>query len=1110
MTDLRPEFTRTEALRKFEREWGEQLGAVTLAGELDVKHPDAVLILQTLIRQQRRDARVLERYPVCVVVSLASCTRRIYRGGALWDGLFEAIDERRRPHLESLLGEAFLEGLENLGKPASHDSHFRFVSAMALHACIPDYCVGDLLRLVAARQEISPGIDGSSFVSWATGLASDARIGSLDRPVRDFLTSGDDFAIDLIDRSLDLLDLLRRGQRDPEQLVAGSGAPRRFVTWALESIDEGSLQLNPISGHGSHTTQIVLPHIVLDLERWSLVLRLPSVGSHGRAWWNVTLDNTNRRVNSSRSGSSLGSDVPTEMVVDTPVRSLGVSLGTSEHRYDLDLVDASAPVVAFDHNGSFIPMGVPLPSGMVWLLHPADSESCALRVLGNGQLVSEAMGPIGWNGWNLTQADLTGSRGIEVNGTTRLVRGSAKASLVVDPPLRGIRTLDGGAIVAHRPTIDIPMNVNERDWTFEVRDAVTGETIQSQIWTIPALSDEDDRRIAQVEPFDEWPVPIVGSFEILARGPLGTRGTWRINLCEGLRLVPSVECRTFVPGGLTPMTVRLDSTTGLHREPPLVEFGPGDLIAGASVAGAEGCMDVEIKPDHLEVCHSHEGGVSTDWSSQPLTLITDSSDPPGMLQVRMPTQRAIPPLTLTTPDGMRQTLAAHKGGPFGLHRFDLARLGDTLKAHKSGDLGWDFGKEQTTLVRFHPDRLASAVNIEAGRIVLKDFSGAANVVAGIYYTLAPWRDPVVVSFNGEGTALCPPELVNAGPLKVELRVDDPWVPAPWEKWPRRALTIRQPGQPVSTGLAESLVIAYLAHEAPIPSHDDALPLLWSLLELGDALLAAGLPHRLAQDIDLVLQGRPHAAVRALGFVRVDRGVALRTAIRLGFVEHVLALSTQDATSLWSSHPALAACAASNGDAPSAAIVTRCGDSASTLLAGQDDPHGLIGRFTDSLVLDRLPRSHIEQMMQAGGIIPAGLLDEGTRVDNANQLFSLRTHRSLAEVTNYAHHSIDTAIKVISSAGYPSLASAIASRPERMIHRPWQRLPQVSLLMAGLARVGSRGSAPALRALDQVREGWAAMSGTATAFVEMDIVLAELLVISDETRRAEANKEEAQA
>lgn len=1101
LTDLRPEFTPTEALRRFERQWRDQLGAVTLAGELDVKHADAVLILQTLIRQQRRDSRVLERYPACVVVSLASCARRIYRGGALWDGLFEAIGERRQQHLEAMLGEAFLEGLEELGKPAPHDSHFRFVSAMALHACIPDYCIGDLLRLVAARQEASPGIDGSSFISWATGLGGSTRIGSLDRPVRDFLTTGDDFAIDLIDRSLDLLDLLRRGERHPDQLLSGSGAPQRFIDWSLQSLDDSVLELRPISGLASQTTQIVLPHVVLDLDRWSVLLRLPPVASHGRAWWNVTLDRAHRRVNSVPSGSHLGADAPTDMVVDTPSRSVGVSLGTSEHRYDLDLVDAAAPVVAFDHNGTFLPMGVPLPSAMVWLLHPAVSEACTLRVIGDGQLVSEAMGPIGWNGWSLTHADLSGARGIEVNGSIRPVRGSAKANLVVESPLRGIRTADGGTIVAQRPTIDIPMSTADRDWTFEVRDAQTGEMLQSQIWTIPAISEEDDSHLAQVDPFDEWPAPVVGSFDLLARGPLGTRGTWRVHLCEGLRLVPSVECRTFVPGGLTPMTVRLDSTSGLHREPSLVEFGAADLASGVSITGAEGALDVEVEPDHLEVCHSHEGGGSTDWSSQPLALPTDSSDPLGMLQVRMPTQRAIPPLTLTTPGGMKQTLAAHKGGPFGLHRFNLARLSDTLKVHKDGDLGWDFGSEQTTLVRFRPDRLASAVSILSGDIVLEDFSGAANVVAGMYYTLAPWRDPVVVSFDAEGTAPCPPELQDAGPLKVELRVDDPWVPSAWEKWPRRPLTVRQPGQPVSTNLAESAVIAYLAQEAPIPSRDGSLPFLWSLLELGGDLLGAGLPRRLAEDVEIVFRGRPHAAVRALGFVRVDRSVALRAAIRLGFVEHVLSLSTQDATSLWSSHPALAACAASDEDAPTDAMVTRCGDSASILLSGQDDPHALIGRFTDSLVMDGKPSAVIEQMLQAGGIVPAGLLDEGTRVQNANQMFSARTHWSLLDAAKYSQPSIDAAIDIIRTSGYQRLASLIESRPESTIHRPWQRLPQMSLLNAALARLGSRGCAPALRALDEVREGWTAMTRTATPFVEMDIILAELLIISEDVRRA---------
>lgn len=1105
LTDERPEFTPWEALRKFEREWGAELSAVTLAGELEVKHADAAEILKTLVRLRDRDPRVLERYPVCVVVSMASCARRVYRGGALWDGLFDLIGRTRQQYLEGQLGNAFVDALEELGKPVPVDSHFRFVAAMALHACVPDYCIDDLLRLLAQRQEVSPGIDGASFVSWATGLGGAARIESLDKPVRDFLTTGDDFAIDLVDRSLDLLTLLRRGERDPDKLTSGSGAPRRFIRWAVDNIDE-TFNLRPTSGHDSESTQVVLPHITLDLDRWSVLLRLPAVATHGRAWWSVTLDGAARRVQSMPNNGLADSTAPTDMVIDSPTRSVGVALGSSEQRYDLDVVDAAAPSLAFDANGVFIPMGVPLPQADVWLLHPTDPSKFQLQFLGSGRVVSEAVGPVGWNGWSLTQVDVRQAPAIEVNGHRRPVRRNTKASLVASDSLLGVRTSDGSPILSERPTFDVPMSAVDKDWTFEVRDAGTGITIESYVWSIPGVGD-DESDVAEVAPFGEWPTPVVGSFEVLARGPLGSRSSWRVNICEGLRPVPSIECRTFVPGGLTPMRVRLDSTSGLHRDPVDLEFGPHDLTSRAQISGAVGSITVEVEPVHLEVCHSHTGG-STDWSSQPLTLSTDSAEPPGWLQVRMPSRRELPPLTLATADGLRQTLVAHKGGARGLHQFDLARLTDTLAAHASGDLGWDFGSDRTTLIRFRPAQIASAVTMHQEILALEDFSGAPEVVGGVYLELAPWRDPIVVPFGRDGRAQCPPELVNAGPLRVELRIDDPWVPAPWDKWPSRGgMRIEQAGSPESVTPAESSVIAYLAGDAPIPSRDGALPLLWSLLELVDAEHQSGFSPTIGRDIATVLRSRPHAAARALSSAEVSKPVVLRNAIRLGILEQELALTAHDVMALWASHPAVAACADSAGQIPADIVVTRCGTSAAELLAGKDDPHARVGRFTDSLRMDNRPPAVIEGWLETAGIVPAGLLDDGTRVLNAQRLFSARKHWSLIDATKYPHGAIDAAIRTISTAGYPRLAEAISTRAEASIHRPWQRLPQMSLLMAGLARVGSRGSGAALRALDEVREPWAAMTKVASAYVEMDIVLAELLVISDDVRRTRQSEEE---
>lgn len=1102
MMDIRPVYTPLEALRKFEREWTLELDGVTLAGELEVERADAAEILRALVRIQHRDSSALRRYPACVVVSMSLCAQRVYKGGALWDGLFEVIGERRSQTLESQLGHSFIDALDRLRKARPAESHFRFVAAMALHACIPDYCVPDLLGLLAARQEVSPGIDGSSLVSWANGPGT-AYLERLDRPVRDFLINGGDYAIDLIDRLLDLLDLLRRGERQIDTLMAGSGVPRRFAASAIAGLNSSDLELQPVTGVDRSSSATTLPHILLDLDRWSVVLRLPTVRVDGRVWWNVSLDAQARRVNSQPTGGG-SSDSPTEMVVDKPVRSIGVSLGTSEHRYDIDLVAAHAPVVVFDEGGTYIPTGIPLPAGVVWVLLPGTDEASEIEFRGRGHVVAEAIGPVGWNGWNLVQVDLSNARAFTARGITREVRKSARAKLILEEQLKGIRTAEGHPIHAARPKIDIPMSTTDRDWTIDIRDSRGGSILASDVWTIPEVSPEDDSDIAVIDPFDGWEGPVVGSFEIRARGPLGTRSLWQVSLCEGLRLVPSVECRSFVAGGLTPMSVRLDSTSGLRREPSAIHFNASDLTSQATIAGPRGALLTEVEPLHLEICHAHPEG-STEWSSRPLTLATDGTEPFGTLEVRMPAHKVLPPLHLKTSGGMTQSLVSHRGGPLGLHRYELSRLSDTVRAHKSGDLGWDFGDEQTTLVRFRPKQLTSGISIEDEHLVLREFAGIAHVVAGMYFVFAPWREPVIVRFDEQGKAPSPPELRAAGPLRAVIRIEDPWVPVTWDRWRGEGLPIDQPGMPVPRDSAEEWVISYLAGEAPIPHHEDALPYLWELWDLRYALRSAGIRTNLKDDIALVFRGRWLEAVQALQQVQVDPAGALRLVIRLGLIEKVVPLSSADARNLWPLYPAIASLAASHREAPIDAMVARCGNPVIEILHGGSDPHVSVGRFTDSLRMDALPKERVKAMLEAGGIVPEGILDEGTRVTSVLELFLARGHWSLLDATTYTDESITTAVDMIRNSGYPKLADAIAARPETHIHRPWQRLPQMSLLMAGLARVGSRGFPPALRALDQLRDAWAAMTRTAYAFVATDIILAELLVISDDISRDRSTK-----
>ena len=89
-----------------------------------------------------------------------------------------------------------------------------------------------------------------------------------------------------------------------------------------------------------------------------------------------------------------------------------------------------------------------------------------------------------------------------------------------------------------------------------------------------------------------------------------------------------------------------------------------------------------------------------------------------------------------------------------------------------------------------------------------------------------WRIPRVravaspsrAAVSADGTAALPPELRDAGPLRVLLRVDDPWTVSSWPAvaWIRRRTAVQAPGVPASADPEEAGLSRFVAGEAELP------------------------------------------------------------------------------------------------------------------------------------------------------------------------------------------------------------------------------------------------------------------------------------------------------
>jgi hypothetical protein len=1082
------ELSPRQALDRFEPQWAANLGAVNLVGEFEVPTEQAALILRAVALMARKPNRraALSNYPACVAVSLATFAGAHYSGGALWESLFAHVQVQDTPEERTTIGTAFLRALVKLDLPTVAEG-MHYLAPITFHAVIPDYCLGDVLALLGERLRHNRSLDGHSFLAWADGHPS--RLACLDKPAARFLRQGGEYAADLVDRLLDLLAGLGDGNRDIDELVRISGAPVRMVRKAVALAETGELEFERSSrsgGRAARSGSVEGPNLLLDVDRSSIYLRLPQWDalSDDPVRWRVMLDGVPTESHPGASGSH------EEVVIPRPVRTLSADMGGETQVFDLDVVRADFPLLAFDRMGRFLPGSNPLRDDDVWLLYPEDKGSPeadeeplapALRLLG----------PVGWNGWALDLVCLKTQGKVGWGDQTRLVHHRGRPQLEMVEPVLGLRTRSGQHLLPRRPWVSLPRLANATDWRVEVRDALTGDVLADDVWTNEARSADADID-SWIDVFDGWLGAVVGEFDILVRGPLGTRANWRVAVAEGLEQRTTVHCRTFVAGGLTPVTVDWGSTTGLAVDPPSHDFGAADRTRTLTVAMGARSLDVECEPNHLEVCRVSSGEAS-EWSSAPLTLPSDGNLDLGVLEVRMAVGQALPPLRLVCESGLSQALPA-TGGAGARQRFDLARIADTLRAEKVGSLQWPIGEnETTTLATFRPDRLCAGAAVEGEGLVLRDFAGVSGVAAGVYQVLAPWRPPVVLPVSAEGRSLLTDDLAVAGPLAVHVRLEDPWVPAPWPRWPQKAYWLHQDGWPEPISDAEGAAVHYLAGISAVPEEPASYPYLWVAWERANELVANGAARKLRDDIPNCLARRPGMAIEALIFTDVPREAALVMGMGAGLLMRRSALAESSLGALWRRFPALASTAdVATSVLPWDELVAVCGDLVESVAEGANGWFPHVGRFDHAAFLNAKTPRELEAVWRAAQIVPAGLLDVDTRAAAGMALFQNRQNSALHSMTRDGQAVAHAADAILRDAGHEPLAAWVRSRIPVKTSWAWEVSPQLSAAFAAMARLAARGDERAAQLSTRFVGEWQHLARVSPDIVEIDIVLAEML------------------
>lgn len=1099
-----------------EQHWGPQLRAVSLVAEAEIRSELTAqaanalgFLYGRLADRHTSGTRFLLRWPACVAAVMVGAAVSGYEAGTYWPALWRSAQYPGSAPDQAVWGQAFGLALEQLGMATFPSMPLRFIGPVLMHAGIPAYCLGDYFQLLLERRRRDPGMDAESFLAWATSPRRESRLFELDVPARRFITSGGDYAHDVVDRSLDLLE--RLSEPDPD--LSGIRLPAYMLDAAQDELGAGRLDLSVV--HRRAATAAVdrrpRPYIGLDPFGEGVQVVLPAISEapDGVARWRVTADGQMATVQSRALWVGTGEAAPTTSYpLSRPVRTVLVSLASTDLAAELHVIDSADPILFFGDDGHLLAGSQSLPRGRVWIMHPRDHE---LSFTGNLVEVAEPMVPFGWDGWRLRLVELDDVRAISLcGGPSHQIHGQSRPRLLLTAPVSGVTTPYGSPVYAEPPSIRLPGSSDTLVcWHVDIRPATGGPTVASLDVTGPTDAD----------PWFSLQRPILGAFDLTVRGPLGRGMRRTVFVAEGLRVSYRHGVRALSATGLRPSEAALTAAIGATVLPPTLMFGAGEHAHMAEYRVADETEPIVVTPPHAALLCP--GVDPSGWRASPLHIATEAFRDAGRLLIRLPDVEDAAELDVWVGGERLQSIPPSGQQAPGVAGYELARGVDTIAEHGRAELVVPFGDVSMPVAFVRPRSVTSGVDLHGTELRLRDYRHVDGLLAGIYLVFAPWRHPVILPVSGDGAVCLTDELCRGGPFRVMFRVDDPWTTSSWPSWPGSdSFLCETTGIPAGADVEEQLLSWFLVgvRELPEPvTHPDRL---WQLVLLADDLVRSGAREDLAECCGEALRSQPGSALLSLLDADLDRRFSIRALIVTGMAAFLpwtwpdvaaavppdRSLDLGKAGQLWAALPTAAAILTSDlllsgnaaADGPLAILtgdaVAQCGETLHRLLKGGADLSAAVGRFgPDTEMMSRLSQEQVEAIWQAAVVVPGGLLDADTRMTAARQLFDARRSPEIRRVAKEATSVVRMAEGLIRQTECPWLIRQVQERRHPDGRGGWLAVPAASAAFALAARLAARGDRSCRSYERTWRHLWADLASQAPDLVGIDLVLAEVLV-----------------
>jgi hypothetical protein len=1061
--------------------------------------------------------RLVQRFPALTLTTLIGHAGLDYEQGKYWESFWAGLGVDPQQDRENLLRDKLGVLLRKFKMREFPELRGQYVQVMAVHVGIPVHCLGDLVDVIEAHLAAGREPTGAGVFEWLTQPGLEYRMNHLDAPVRNFLRFGGEVAVDIVDRIIEFADYTRE-HPDVENDFAIDTETTGLPTLILDAlIDRWTDQpFGALAPGAPRVARTRGPALAYSRDDDQVVVEVPYPATAPETPWLVSFDGDIAEVYAER-GWAVGEGEAhplTPVPVPRRVREVVLRHEATQAYHRITVVDKDNPVLLFDLNGRLLSRHSALPRAEVIGIHPVGADLVDAHT---GEVVpyTVTVTPVGWRDWEARLYDLAEVDGLQLHrdiafGPVQQVRRTGAARLHTQDPIAGLYSRSGLPVYADRPVIELPPGDAETvSWQVRVRRAGTVDWLVSK-------NRESGPAPTPLDPFDGLQPGLLGFYDVAVSGPPGQDLRYSMFMAEGLSIEYGSEFRLPTPSGLTEALAEVTALAPLRADKSTIAFEEKEREVELRVDSGSVGERFVLRPPYVDV-RADLLGAAAQWRTAAPVLTLDDLAEHFVLAARVPGSVEVD-MVLVDASGEHHQYATPTVNRDNVFQLASREFVDTARKLRTASVVVridtpDGRMSEATVARIQPRRLVSAARLQDGALAFDDIADA-ELAAFVWPDTAPWMTPIRVAISN-GCAELPPEFINAGPLTVQVFVDDPWavITAP----PRpddTSFTVRQPGWMRDLEPDRAALAQFFAGQGDVPRATSALPEVWAVFAASDhtpvsSVIRGGLLQMLRAD--------PRSSVEALDRSAVGKHLIPALLIRSAVIQTDLASPFRSASP---ANPWLA-CLVDIADLPllarystdrtvgeeiAADLAVRGGAGLKNLLCGRIEE-----AYTDifdqtSVSLHHLPAGQFSELKQACEIVPGALLDGHTRrsgvFDAFEQRLAWQQDPARAELT-IASAQLMTQLRRAATGAVRREAAVAAydavkfrnealSGADTTVH-PWLLMSMQSLLFAVTARLTAHSVLPGSPITAPMRNAWARLAQLCPGLVSTDVLIAEALV-----------------